>query len=128
MSKLEDNPEPAVERRNEKRVTYTAILGFKELKGQKIPPYPSKPNALGADLSLGGICFQSDKRPKSEHVILYLPDAARALVRVVDTRQDIDSLKYTSHCEVVRWLPNDATTLEPPNPEPSPWPLDQDDE
>ncbi|MDP6558206.1 MAG: hypothetical protein QGG71_26320 [Pirellulaceae bacterium] len=120
MTKVEDDPKPAVERRNEKRVRYTAILGFKELKGQKIPPNPPKPNATGANLSLGGICFQSEKRPRCEFVILYLPDGARAVVRVADITQDGDSRKYTSHCEVMRWLPDGATTLESPNSEPEP--------
>ncbi len=116
-TKVEDNPKPAVERRNEKRVKYTAILGFKELKGQKIPP---KSNATGTNLSLGGICFQSEKRPRCEFVILYLPDGARAVVRVANITQDGDSTKYTSHCEVMRWLPDGATMLESPNSEPEP--------
>ena len=116
MSKVEDNAEPAVERRNEKRVTYTAILGFKDLKGlrgQKIPPKPHKLNATGVSLSLGGICFQSKKRPHTELVIVYLPDGARVVVRVAEITQDVDPLKYSCYCKFVRWLPDSATTLEP---------------
>ncbi len=124
-----DDPKSALERRNDNRVDYTAILGFKELKGQKIPPNPSRPNAKGTDLSLGGICFESKKRPKSEHVILYLPDGARAVARVANITQDVDSLEYSCHCEVVQWLPKGATTLERPNPKPVHQPpATQDDE
>ena len=107
-----DDRKPAVDRRSDNRVDYTAILGFKEFKGQKIPRNPSRPNAKSKDLSLGGICFKSKKRPKSEHVILYLPDGARGVARVVNITQDVDSLEYSCHCEVVQWLSECATTFE----------------
>ena len=116
MTRVKNTPRMAVQRRNEKRVTYTAILGFKDLKGlkgQKIPHKPHKPNATGVSLSLSGICFQSRKRPKLELVILYLPDGARVVAHVVSISHDVDSLKYSCYCEFVRWLPDSATTLEP---------------
>ena len=125
MAKLEDNPDPVVERRVEKRVTYSSILGFKELKGQKIPSNPFKPNATGANLSLGGICFLSEKRPKCDFVILYLADGARAVARVASVTQDVGSLEYASHCEVVQWLPDGVTTLETLNSQPVNWPVSQ---
>ncbi|MDP6468061.1 MAG: hypothetical protein QF918_09995 [Pirellulaceae bacterium] len=123
-----DNLEPDVERRNDKRVNYTAILGFKELKGQKIPSNPPKPNATSQDLSLGGICFQSKKRPQGEFVILYLPDGARAVARVANITQDADSLKHSCHCKVVRWLPDGVTSIELPNSAPMHSPATQDDQ
>ena len=128
MTNVEDNQKPAVERRSDQRVTYTAILGFKELTGQKIPSNPPKPNATSKDLSLGGICFQSQKRPKSELLILYLPDGTRAVSRIVNITQDVDSLKFSSHCKVVRWLPDGATTIELPNFEPVNSPVTQGDQ
>jgi len=121
MNKFEDNTDPDVDRRGEKRVTYTAILGFKEIKDEEIPPNPDIPNATGANLSLGGICFQSDERPLGEHLILYLPDGARAAVRVVNVTHDFDASKFTSHCEVIRWLPDNAKTLQQ-TPQQVPWP------
>jgi hypothetical protein len=108
MTKVEDNAE---ERRGEKRVTYTAVLGFEDYKGDDLACSPPKPNATGANLSLGGICFQSDKRPQSDKVMLFLPDGSRAIARVVDVTEEDKSLIYTNHCEVLRWLPNDATSL-----------------
>ena len=126
MNRIENEQDPEVDRRVEKRVTYTAILGFKEVDGKEIPVVPESPNATGANLSLGGICFQSTKRPKGEHAILYLPDGARAVVRLANITFDFDSSTFTNHCEVVRWLPDDAKTVEPPTPEPVPWPLNYD--
>jgi len=111
MTDFENGQEVTVERRKDKRVTYTAVLGFKELKGQKLPTAPAKLNASATNLSLGGICFRSDKRPQTEHVILYLPDGSRALARVVDVAQEVDSLKYINRCEVMRWLPEGVKTL-----------------
>ena len=111
-----------------KRVTYTAILGFKEIKGEEIPANPDKPNATGSNLSLGGICFQSTNRPLGSHVILYLPDGARAAVRVVGVTQDFETSIFTSHCDVVRWLPDNAKTLDKPTSEPMPWPINVNDE
>ena len=126
MTEGEDNSKSDVERRNEKRVAYTAVLAFKELKGQKIPRNPPKPNATARNLSLSGISFQSRKRPQSEHLILYLPDGTRAVARVADVRQDDVSLQYISHCTIVRWVPDGVTTLETPNPKPVLWPANQD--
>ncbi|MDP6721789.1 MAG: hypothetical protein QGF59_24180, partial [Pirellulaceae bacterium] len=100
----------------------------KELNGQKIPPNPPRPNATGQNLSLGGICFQTKRRPKSELLILYLPDGSRAVSRVVSITQDADSLKYSSHCKVVRWLPDGVTTIELPNSEPVNSPVTQGDQ
>ncbi len=128
MTNGEDNQKPADERRSDQRVTYTAILGFKELNGQKIPPNSPKPNAMAKDLSLGGICFQTKKRPKSELLILYLPDGSCAVSRVVNITQDVDSLTFSSHCKVVRWLPDSVTTIELPNSEPMNSPVTQGDQ
>ena len=127
MTNVEDNSEPDVERRRKKRVAYTAVLGFKELKGKKIPSNP-KPNAIGVNLSLSGISFQSKKRPQTKHVILYLPDGTRAVARVAAVTQEAGSLEYITHCLIVRWVPYDATTLEPPILEPVYWPVTQESE
>jgi len=126
MNRIEDNPNPEVDRRGEKRVNYTAILGFKEIDGEEIPAIPDTPNATGANLSLGGICFQSAKHPQGEHLILYLPDGARAAVRLVNITHDFESSTFTNHCEVLRWLPDNAKKVEAPTPEPIPWPITYD--
>ena len=114
MTTVENDRTPSDERRREKRVTYTAILGFKEFNGRKIRSFPPKPNAAASNLSFTGMCFISKKRPKSELLIVYLPDGARAVVRVVAVKQHDDPTKLRIHCKFVEWLPDGATTLASP--------------
>ncbi len=111
MTDVENDGKVPRERRKDKRVSYTAILGFEELHGRQIPSSPRKPNATGKNLSLAGICFLSERRPQTELIVLYLPDGARAVAHVVDISQEVDASKYLIHCQVQRWLPDGVTAI-----------------